>query len=82
MISGQRSGQVFVVELAVCGEGKGWRLGAFGRWRLGGYLGGIWEEVAGCGEGNCGVGCVGFTGGVSGDLKVFYVVERQGNGGG
>ena len=59
---------MFVVKLAVCGEGKDWRLGALGRWRSGGFLGGIWEESVDWSEGNSRVGCVGFTVGVSGDV--------------
>ena len=81
-ISGQRLMQVFVMEFAVCGGWLGSRSGVSGRWMSGGFLGGVWEEATGCGEGNCVVGCLGLTGGVSSDQGSFYVMERQWDGGG
>ena len=59
-VSGQEETQVFVVEFVVCGERPGLKSGVLERWRSGGYLGGIWEEVAGCGEGDSGGISVGF----------------------
>ena len=70
--SGLKVTQVFVVAFLAGGEGEGWRLGALGRWRSGGFLGGIWEGSVDWSEGNSGVGCVGFTVGVSGDVQVIW----------
>ena len=61
LISGLKLGQVFVVELAVCGERLGLRSGVLERWDAGECLGRFWWEVAGCGEGNCERSWVGFA---------------------
>ena len=58
-ISGQWLMQVFVVEFAVYGERLGSRLEALERWWFKDCRGGIWEEAADCGEGNCVVSYVG-----------------------
>ena len=79
-ISDQWEVQVFVVAFSAGGEGEGWRLGALGRWRSGGFLGGIWEESVDWSEGNSGVGCVGFTVGVSGDVQVNWGGSEGWNG--
>ena len=50
---------MFVVEFGGCGGRFGLLLGGLERWMSGGSLGGVWEGAAGCGEGNCLVGCVG-----------------------
>ena len=63
---------MFVVKFGVCGGWLGLMSGVLGRWRSGDYLGGVWEKSVDWGEGNSGVGCVGFTGGVSGDLRVIW----------
>ena len=55
-------------------------MGALERWRSGGYLRGIWEEVAGCGEGDCGGISVGLLLALevdSGkDSRYFWVLEE------
>ena len=65
--SGPKVTQVFGVKFGSCGGREGLMSGALERWKSGELLGEVWEEAAGCGEGNCVVGCLGFTGGVSGD---------------
>ena len=58
-VSGQKLGQVFVVEFKGCGGWLGSRAEALEKWWIRDCRGGIWEEAADCGEGNGVVGCVG-----------------------
>ena len=71
-ISDQWVMQVFVVEFVVCGGRGGLMSGGLERWSASECLGVVWKDVVSSGGGNCRVGSVGFTVGVSSDLRVIW----------
>ena len=71
LISGLKLGQVFVVELAVCGERLGLRSGALERWDAGECLGRFWWAVVDWSEGNCERSSGWVCNWLSGDQDVF-----------
>ena len=79
-IFGQKLGQVFVMEFAVCGGWPGRKLGVLGRWGSGDYLDEVWKEVAGWSEGNCEVSWCWVAAGMWGDQRWFQWVEWPGDG--